>query len=221
VRLLVCCCRIDYRGRLTTRLGSGERVILLKDDGSVCVHSVRGAKPVNYMPGPTAVREEDGVIRIIRPASDEELAITVERVVDDRRLDLLDAAPLERQGSERDLHACLAARPDTIEEGLVVVERERPTDVGPIDLWCRDVEGRIALVEGKRIRAVASAVEQVVRYREQAERDPSLGPVRALVVAPDFAPQARVLADARGVERVTLDVGRLIAEAEADLTLFG
>src|SRR5262249_47742202 len=81
-------------------------------------------------------------------------------------------------------------------------------------------DGRIALVEVKRIRAVASAVEQVVRYREQAERDPSLGRVRALVVAPDFAPQARVLADARGVERVTLDVGRLIAEAEADLTRF-
>ena len=99
----------------------------------------------------------------------------------------------------------------------MLVERERPTDVGPIDLCCRDAEGRVTLVEVKRVRAVASAVEQVVRYREQAERDPSIGPVRALVVAPEFAPQARVLADARGVDRVTLDVGRLVAEAEEEL----
>jgi RecB family endonuclease NucS len=208
VRILICRCSILYEGRLTTRLGSGERVILFKDDGSVCVHTQRGAKPINYMPGPTVLREEDGTLRVHRPASGETLTI------------LLDEAQLEREGSEKELHAYLARKPDVIEAGLVVLERERPTDVGPIDLWCRDVEGRIALVEVKRIRAVASAVEQVVRYREQAERDPSLGPVRALVVAPDFAPQARVLADARGVERVTLDVGRLIAEAEADLTLF-
>src|SRR5437660_148267 len=81
VCLLVCRCRIYYRGRRTTRLGPGERVVLFKDDGSVCVHSVRGARPVNYMPGPTAIREEDGVIRVIRLASDEELCITVEQVV--------------------------------------------------------------------------------------------------------------------------------------------
>jgi RecB family endonuclease NucS len=221
VRLLICRCRIDYRGRLTTRLGPGERVVLFKDDGSVCVHSVRGARPVNYMPGPTAIREEDGIIRVIRPASDEELCITVEEVVDDRCLDLLDAAPLERQGSERDLHACLVARPEVIEEGLVVVEQERPTDVGPVDLWCRDWQGRTTLVEVKRIRATAAAVEQVVRYREQAERNRVLRPVRALVVAPDFAPQAQVLADARDVERVSLDVEGLLAQAEHALTLFG
>jgi RecB family endonuclease NucS len=100
------------------------------------------------------------------------------------------------------------------------VERERATDVGPVDLWCRDADGRVTLVEVKRVRAVAGAVEQVVRYREQALRNASLGDVRALVVAPEFAPQASVLADARGVECVTLDVARLVAEAEAELTLF-
>jgi RecB family endonuclease NucS len=220
VRILICRCTILYEGRLTTRLGSGERVILFKDDGSVCVHTQRGAKPINYMPGPTAVREEDGTLRVHRPASSETLTILLEEVHADAVHALVDEAQLEREGSEKELHAYLARKPDVIEPGLIVLERERPTDVGPIDLWCRDGEGRIALVEVKRIRAVASAVEQVVRYREQAERDPSIGQVRALVVAPDFAPQARVLADARGVERVTLDVGRLIAEAEADLTLF-
>jgi endonuclease len=220
VRILVCRCRIGYAGRLVTQLASGERLVLFKDDGSVCVHARRGAKPINYMPGPTAVREEDGTLRVHRPASGETLTISLEEVHADAVHALVDDCQLEREGSERELHAYLARTPDIIEPGLVVLERERYTDVGPIDLWCRDVEGRIALVEVKRIRAVASAVEQVVRYREQAERDPSLRPVRALVVAPDFAPQARVLADARGVERVTLDVGRLIAEAEADLTLF-
>jgi RecB family endonuclease NucS len=102
-----------------------------------------------------------------------------------------------------------------------VVEQERPTDVGPVDLWCRDWQGRTTLVEVKRIRATAAAVEQVVRYREQAERNRVLRPVRALVVAPDFAPQAQVLADARDVERVSLDVEGLLAQAEDALTLFG
>jgi RecB family endonuclease NucS len=220
MRILICRCRIAYDGRLTTRLGSGERLLLFKDDGSVCVHARRGAKPINYMPGPTAVREERDVIRVHRPASEETLTIVVEQVLLDTRHPLADEAQLEREGSERELHGYLARRPDTIEAGLVVVERERATDVGPVDLWCRDSDGRVTLVEVKRVRAVASAVEQVVRYREQACRNRSLGEVRALVVAPEFAPQASVLADARGVECVTLDVARLVAEAEAELTLF-
>jgi RecB family endonuclease NucS len=220
VRILICRCTICYEGRLTTRLSSGERLLLFKDDGSVCVHANRGAKPINYMPGPTSVTEQDGVIRVWRPASSETLTITLEEVHADQSAQLVDEARLEREGSERELHEYLARAPDVIERGLVVIERERPTDVGPVDLWCRDAGGAVALVEVKRVRAVAAAVEQVLRYREQAELNASLGPVRALVVAPDFAPQARVLADARGVECVLLDVSRLIAEAEAELTLF-
>jgi RecB family endonuclease NucS len=220
VRILVCRCVIRYEGRLTTRLSSGERVVLFKEDGSVCVHANRGAKPVNYMPGPTMVSEDGDEIRIVRPASGEVLTIVLEEVHADTLHALVDEARLEREGSERELHEYLARDPDAIEPGLVVVERERPTDVGPVDLWCRDAEGRVTLVEVKRVRAVAAAVEQVVRYREQAEQNAYLGPVRALVVAPDFAPQARVLAEARGVEPVVLDVGRLVAAAEAELTLF-
>jgi len=220
VRLLVCRCTIGYAGRLTTRLASGERAILFKGDGSVCIHADRGAKPVNYMPGPTAVSESDGVIRVHRPASGETLTIVVEEVMSDVTLPLADNASLEREGQERELHAYLARAPHVIEHGLRVLERERPTDVGPVDLWCRDDAGRVTLVEVKRVRAVAAAVEQVVRYREQALRDPAAGEVRALVVAPDFAPQARVLAGTRGVEMVVLDVPRLLAELEAELTLF-
>jgi RecB family endonuclease NucS len=222
VRILVCRCTIGYDGRLTTRLASGERLILFKDDGSVCVHTNRGAKPVNYMPGPTSLREDGAVIVVHRPASQETLVIEIEEVHEDLRVPLADGAQLERVGSERDLHGWLLQRPDAVEPGLVVLEHERPTDVGPVDLWCRDAAGRIALVEVKRVRAVAAAIEQVVRYREQAELDPARGPVRALVVAPDFAPQARVLAAARDVECVVLDTARLAAEIEPDeLTLFG
>jgi RecB family endonuclease NucS len=221
VRVLVCRCTIGYAGRLTTRLASGDRVVLFKEDGSVAVHALKGAKPINYMAGPTSLREEDAVIRIYRPASDETLTIVVEQVHHDARHALSDDALLEREGQERELHEHLARAPHLIETGLAVVERERLTDVGPVDLWCRDADGRVTLVEVKRVRAIAAAVEQVVRYREQAQRNVALGPIRALVVAPDFAPQAKVLAEARDVECIVLDVPRLLAEAGPDdLTLF-
>jgi RecB family endonuclease NucS len=220
VRILVCRCSIGYAGRLTTRLASGDRVLLFKDDGAVCIHARAGAKPINYMPGPTVVREQDGVIRVTRPSSGESLTILVESVYDDRSLELEDEARLEREGRELQLHERLVRQPDVIEAGLVIVERERRTDVGPVDLWCRDVGGCLVLVEVKRIQAVAAAVEQVVRYREQALRDPLCGRVRAIVAAPEFAPQARALADVRDVELVRIDVQALFELADAELTLF-
>lgn len=214
MRILVCRCAIGYEGRITATLASGDRVLLFKDDGAVCVHGGKGFKPVNYMGGPTAIEEDGDVIRVRRAATGETLTILVEAVIADHRFELEDGAALEREGSELELHAWLASVPHLIEDGLVVVQRERPTDVGPIDLFCRDAEGRVALVEVKRVRAVAAAVEQVVRYREQVERDPTFAPARALVVAPDFAPQARALAQTRDVELVALDVAALRAEAE-------
>jgi hypothetical protein len=160
------------------------------------------------------------VIRVTRPSSGETLTIVVEAVHDDRSLELEDEARLEREGRELQLHDRLVRQPDVLELGLVVVERERRTDVGPVDLWCRDASGCLVLVEVKRIQAVAAAVEQVVRYREQALRDPMCGDVRAIVAAPDFAPQARALAEARGVELVRIDVQALFELADAELTLF-
>ena len=220
MRILVCRCSIGYAGRLTTRLASGDRVLLFKDDGAVCIHARAGAKPINYMPGPTVIREQEGVIRVTRTASGESLTILVEAVYDDRRMELEDEARLEREGRELQLHERLVRRPDMIEPGLVIVERERRTDVGPVDLWCRDDAGCLVLVEVKRIQALAAAVEQVVRYREQALRDPLCGAVRAIVAAPEFAPQARALAAARDVELVRIDVQALLELADAELTLF-
>jgi endonuclease len=220
MRVLVARCAISYTGRLETRLGLGDRVILFKDDGAVCVHALRGAKPVNYMPGPTVVEDATERIVVRRQASGETLEILVDVVHQDSRLVLADDAVFERQGREKELHELLARALHVIEPGLVLVERERPTTVGPVDLYCRDHAGVVTLIEVKRVRAVAAAVEQVIRYREQVERDPSIGVVRAIVAAPLFAPQARVLAQARGVECVAFDPLALRDAAAADLTLF-
>jgi RecB family endonuclease NucS len=220
VRVLVARCSIGYSGRLTTRLASGDRIIIFKDDGSVCVHGPKGFKPINYMSGPTAMTEEDGLITVRRPETGETLMIEVEQVIADDAHGLEDTAVLEREGRELELHALLERSPDLIEEGLEILERERSTDVGPVDFLAKDTDGRIVLVEVKRVKAVVAAVEQVVRYREHIEKDAAYAGARALVVAPEFAPQARKLADRRNVECVVLDVAALYAGTESDPTLF-
>jgi RecB family endonuclease NucS len=220
VRVLVARCSIGYSGRLTTRLASGDRIIIFKDDGSVCVHGPKGFKPINYMSGPTVLEETAGLITIRRPATGETLMIEIEEVIADSTHALEDNASLEREGRELELHALLERSPDLIEEGIEVLEREHITDVGPVDFICKDTEGRIVLVEVKRVKAVAAAVEQVVRYREHVEKDATFAGARAIVLAPEFAPQARNLAERRNVECVTLDVAALYAGTEPDPQLF-
>ena len=220
MRVLVARCSIGYSGRLTTRLASGDRIIIFKDDGSVCVHGPKGFKPINYMSGPTAITEEDGLITVRRPETGETLMIEVEQVIADDAHGLEDNAVLEREGRELELHALLERAPDLIEEGLEILERERSTDVGPVDFLAKDTEGRIVLVEVKRVKAVVAAVEQVVRYREHIEKDAAYAGARAIVLAPEFAPQARKLAERRNVECIVLDVAALYAGTEQDPTLF-
>lgn len=220
MRVLVARCSIGYSGRLTTRLASGDRIVIFKDDGSVCVHGPKGFKPINYMSGPTVLEETAGLITIRRPATGETLMIEIEEIIADSTHALEDNASLEREGRELELHALLERSPDLIEEGLEVLEREHITDVGPVDFICKDTEGRIVLVEVKRVKAVAAAVEQVVRYREHVEKDTTFAGARAIVLAPDFAPQARNLAERRNVECVTLDVAALYAGTEPDPQLF-
>ena len=220
MRVLVARCSIGYSGRLTTRLASGDRIIIFKDDGSVCVHGPKGFKPINYMSGPTAITEEDGLITVRRPETGETLMIEIEQVIADDAHGLEDNAVLEREGRELELHALLERAPDLIEEGLEILERERATDVGPVDFLAKDTEGRIVLVEVKRVKAVVAAVEQVVRYREHIEKDAAYAGARAIVLAPEFAPQARKLAERRNVECIVLDVAALYAGTEQDPTLF-
>ncbi len=220
MRVLVARCSIGYAGRLITRLASGDRVLIFKDDGSVCVHGPKGFKPINYMSGPTVVEEADGLITIRRPETGESLLIEIEHVISDSAHALEDNAVLEREGRELELHALLERSPHLIEEGLEILERERATDVGPVDFLAKDRDGRIVLIEVKRVKAVAAAVEQVVRYREHVEKDAAYAGARAIVLAPEFAPQARKLAERRHVECITLDVAALYAGTESDPRLF-
>jgi RecB family endonuclease NucS len=220
LRILVARCEIAYHGRATTRLGAGDRVILLKDDGSLCVHTDSGFKPLNYMSGPTSVTQDGDVIRVYRPASDETLVIVLHEVFQDSALVLADDAVLEREDAELQIHRLLERAPETIEPGLVVLDRERSTDTGPIDLFCRDTDGRTVVVEVKRTRAVAAHVEQLTRYCERVDLDPAHTPCRGILVAPEIAPQARVMCEARGYAFVELDFDVLKGEAAPELTLF-
>ncbi len=205
MRILVARCSIRYDGRVTTTLESGDRVILFKDDGSVVVHAIQGAKPINYMPGPTVVRESGRTIVIGRPASGEQLEIQVEDVHADAAHELEDSAKIVREGREKDIQATIFDSPEAIEPGMVGLQRELFTEVGPVDLFCRDIEGRTVVVEVKRVRATAAAVEQLTRYLEQVDRNPGHAPARGVLVAPELAPQARVLLESRGYDFVPLD----------------
>ncbi|MCB0880205.1 MAG: DUF91 domain-containing protein [Thermoleophilia bacterium] len=205
MRILVTRCSIRYEGRLVTTLESGDRVVLFKDDGSVVVHAVQGAKPINYMPGPTAVEEQGRTIRIAQTKTGESLVIDVEDVHADSAWELEDTAKLVREGREKDIQATIFETPEAIEPGMVGLQRELFTDVGPVDLFCRDSDGRTCVVEVKRVRAVAAAVEQLNRYMDEVEKNPAHAPARGILVAPELAPQARVLLEKWGYDFVALD----------------
>ena len=205
MRILVTRCSIRYEGRLVTTLDSGDRVVLFKDDGSVVVHAVCGAKPINYMPGPTVVSEDGRTVTITRAATGESLVIDVEDVHADTSWELEDSARLVREGREKDIQATIFATPDAIELGMVGLQRELFTEVGPVDLFCRDTAGRTCVIEVKRVRAVAAAVEQLNRYMDEVQKNPAHTPARGILVAPELAPQARVLMDKWGYDFIALD----------------
>lgn len=205
MHILVTRCSIRYEGRLVTTLESGDRVVLFKDDGSVVVNAVQGAKPINYMPGPTVVTEEGRTVVVSRPATGESLVIDVEDVHADTRYELSDEAKLVREGREKDIQATIFETPEAIEVGMVGLTRELFTDVGPVDLFCRDSEGRTCVIEVKRVRAVAAAVEQLNRYMDEVQKNPAHSACRGILVAPELAPQARVLLEKWGYDFIALD----------------
>lgn len=205
MRILVACCTIRYEGRVTTTLESGDRVILFKDDGSVVVHAGAGAKPINYMPGPTVVREDGRTLLVHRPASGEMLEIEVEDVHADTQYEIIDTAKIVREGQEKDIQAVIFSTPEAIEPGMIGLKREAFTEVGPVDLFCRDANNRTTVIEIKRVRATAAAIEQLTRYLEQVDRNPSHAPARGILIAPEIAPQARVLLENRGYDFIALE----------------
>jgi len=217
MRILVSRCTIRYEGRVVTTLESGDRVVLFKDDGSVVVHAGAGAKPINYMPGPTVVTEDGRSLSISRPATGELLTIEIEDVHADSAYELVDEAKIQREGREKDIQATIFATPAAIEEGMIGLQRELFTEVGPVDLFCRDAAGRTVVVEIKRVRATAAAVEQLTRYMEQVDRNAAHAPCRGILVAPELAPQARVLLENRGYEFIPLDEVLACCEDGVDL----
>ena len=224
MRLVVARCTVDYAGRLTARLPLALRLVMVKSDGCVAVHADGGAyKPLNWMNAPNTMTEsvdDDGYdVWTVRSPRGESLTITLHEVVSDMSHDLGVDPGLWKDGVESHLQELLAANCGAIVPGLRLVRREYPTDVGPVDLLCRDAEGRAVAIEIKR-RGEIDGVEQLARYLEFLARDPMLRPVRGLFVAQQIKPQARVLAGQRDIDCVEVDYDTLRGIEPATLRLF-
>jgi hypothetical protein len=221
MRLIVARCSVEYSGRLSARLPEALRLVIVKADGSVLVHADAGGyKPLNWMTPPTAIDEAGDTIVVRKLKGDDKIEITLHEVVSDvSHVMDFDAARLDKDGVEADLQVALAAAPQFCGEGFRLVRREWPTDIGPVDLMCRDeADGWIA-VEIKRIGTI-EAVEQLSRYLERIRLDPATADCRGVLAAQLIKPQARVLAEARGIAWVEVDLATLRGEREPALTLF-
>lgn len=206
-------------GRLSAHLPSAVRLVMVKADGSVSVHADAAAyKPLNWMSPPCALAEAEGVWRVTNPAG-EQLVLRMEEVLSDSRHDLGIDPGLVKDGVEAHLQELLAERCGVLGEGFTLVRREWRTDLGPVDLLCRDAEGRPVAVEVKR-RAEVAGVEQLSRYLERLARDPLLAGIRGVLAAQAVTPQARVLAEARGIEVVVVDYDALRGVESSVPTLF-
>jgi endonuclease len=225
VRLIVARCEVVYTGRLTAVLPDSTRLVMLKADGSVLVHADAGGyKPLNWMTPPTAIEEhgeplERMVVRKRAGKSEDRLEIRVTELLSDVSHEMGEAAGLEKDGMERHLQEELAAQPGVLGEELRLVRREWPTDIGPVDLMCRDAESGWVAVEVKRI-ATIDAVEQLCRYLERIRGDPARAGCRGVLAAQRIRPQAATLAEARGIRCVEVDLELLRGEREPELTLF-
>jgi endonuclease len=223
VRLIVARCEVSYSGRLTAFLPESTRLIVLKADGSVLVHADAGGyKPLNWMKPPTAVEERDGllVVRKVKGRAEERLEIRLAEILSDVSHDMGEAAGLEKDGVERDLQEALAAQPAVLGESLRLVRREWPTDIGPVDLMCRDEDDGWVAVEIKRIGTI-DAVEQLGRYLERIRVDAAMEACRGVLAAQQLKPQAVTLGEARGIRCVEVDLDVLRGLREPELTLFG
>lgn len=242
MRLIVARCEVSYIGRTNTVLPEAVRLLMLKADGTFMVWADGGSpnvKPLNWMTPPTVLEEHrepagrlgdaggDGVegdgslerLVVRKQRDDERVEISIAEVLADIEHDVDVVASLEKEGLERELQELLADAPEWCGEGFRLVRREWPTDIGPVDLMCRDCEDEWIAVEIKRI-ATMESVQQLTRYLERIRLDPALASCRGVLVAKWIKPQARVLAQARGIDCVEVDIEVLRGEREPDLTLF-
>lgn len=223
MRLVVARCQVDYSGRLSAHLPEATRVIMVKADGSVLIHSDGGSyKPLNWMSPPCTLREstEDGaaIWTVSSTKSDDTLRIRLDEVLHDSAHELGLDPGLQKDGVEKHLQELLAANTEVMGDGISLVRREYMTAVGPVDLLCRESAGSVA-VEIKR-RGEIDGVEQLTRYLELMNRDPQLRPVRGIFAAQEIKPQARTLAEDRGIECVVIDYDALRGLDDPSLRLF-
>ena len=224
MRLIVARCEVAYNGRLAPVLPMAVRLLVLKSDGSMMVHADSGGyKPQNWMTAPTVIEVQGDPptrIEVRKLKGDERIEIAIDEVLLDMAHDMGEAAGLEKDGVERDLQELLAAAPARCGEGFRLVRREWPTDIGPVDLMCRDGSDGWVAVEIKRVGTI-DAVEQLSRYLVRIRLDPAMSDCRGVLAAQQIKPQASVLAAARGIACVVGDLAVLRGEREPELTLFG
>ena len=231
MRVVIASCSVDYSGRLDAHLPRATRLIMVKADGSVLIHSDGGSyKPLNWMSPPArlAVAEpddeaaEDGVLEVWQVAatkSEDRLVIRLYEVVSDTSVALGVDPGLTKDGVEAHLQELLADQIDVLGPGYRTVRREFPTAIGPVDLMARDERGTSVAIEVKRVGGI-DGVEQLTRYLELLNRDPLLSPVRGVFAAQSIRPQARVLAEDRGIRCVVLDYDALRGLDDAESRLF-
>ncbi|WP_406713859.1 endonuclease NucS [Trueperella pyogenes] len=216
MRIVIATCSVDYSGRLDAHLETAKRVLMLKSDGSVLVHADGGSyKPLNWMSPPCSMRVEEpeqaeaelGIVenwRVEHAKMDDALIIHIHDIHEDISTDLGIEPGLLKDGVEAHLQRLLAEQTEILGAGTRLVRREYPTAIGPVDLLVTDSEGRHIAVEVKR-RGGVDGVEQLTRYLSLLERDSTLRPIRGIFAAQEIKPQARVLAEDRGIECVVLD----------------
>ena len=227
MRLVIARCTVDYEGRLTAHLPEAVRLLMVKADGCVAIHADGGAyKPLNWMNSPNTLTVDDDpeaddarAVWTVRNPGGETLTITLHEVLSDEAHEMGLDPGLQKDGVEAHLQELLAADPTAILDGLRLVRREYPTDIGPVDLLCRDARGETVAIEVKR-RGEIDGVEQLTRYLEFLNRDPLLRPVRGVFVAQEIRPQARVLAEDRGIGCVVVNYDDLRGIESDELKLF-
>jgi endonuclease len=223
MRLLVARCEVSYTGRLDALLPEAVRLLLLKSDGSVLVHADSGGyKPLNWMTPPTVIEERDDRIVVRKRAgkTEDRLEIRIAEVLSDLDVPMDEIAGLEKDGVEKHLQEALAAAPEWLEAELRLDRREWMTEIGPVDLMCRDCDDGWVAVEIKRVGTI-EAVEQLTRYLGFIRADPARAGCRGILAAQSFKPQAVTLAESRSIGCIEVDLAVLRGEREPELTLFG
>jgi RecB family endonuclease NucS len=220
MRLIVARCEVVYSGRVSAVLPEAVRLLILKADGSVLVHDDAGGyKPLNWMTAPTFVADDGDKLVVTKPKTEDQLEIRLVEVLSDVTHDMGESVALQKDGVERDLQLALADAPDALGEPLTLVKREWATEIGPVDLMCKDTDGEWVAVEIKRVGTI-EAVEQLTRYLAFIREDPAKAGCRGILAAQTLKPQAVALAESREIRCATIDLEVLRGEREPDLTLF-